>query len=197
MAEIVFFHHAMGLTPGCRALADELTAADHVVHVPDLYGGRTFDTIDDGVAHADEVGFDTLLARAGDAVAGLPERLVYLGVSLGVLPAQHLAQTRPGAAGAVLLEACVAATEFADGWPPGLPVQVHGMDGDPFFAGEGDLDAARALVAQASATTRAELFTYPGDVHLFVDRSRPGYDPRATALVLERVIDFLRAIDDR
>jgi dienelactone hydrolase len=194
MAEIVLFHHVAGLTPGCRELAERIAGGDHMVHTPDLFQGRTFATIDDGVAYVDGVGFDTLQARADEAVAGFSEHLVYAGVSLGVLAAQRLAQTRPGAVAAVLLEACVPVTEFADGWPLGVPVQVHGMDGDPFFAGEGDIDAARELVGSAARTGKAELFVYAGGVHLFTDSSLPSYDTDATAEVIQRIRGLLESV---
>jgi dienelactone hydrolase len=160
------------------------------VHTPDLFGGRTFDTLAEGIQFVEEVGFDTLIARGAQVAEGLPAALVYAGFSLGVLPAQMLAQTRPGARGALLFSACVPPTEFGAAWPPGVPVQVHGMDADPFFAGEGDLDAARALVAEAPA---AELFLYPGDQHLFADSSLPAYDAAAAALLTQRVLAFLTA----
>jgi dienelactone hydrolase len=190
MAEVVLFHHALGLTPGVVAFADQLRDAGHTVHTPDLYDGRTFATVDDGVANAAEIGFDEVRERAVRAVQGLPAGLVYAGISLGVMPAQRLAQTRPGARGALLLEACVPVSEFSDAWPDGVPVQVHGMDADPFFAGEGDVDAARALVQEAKD---GELFLYPGDQHLFTDSSLPSYDAAAAALVTERVLAFLAA----
>jgi dienelactone hydrolase len=101
-----------------------------------------------------------------------------------------LAQTRPGARGALLFYSCVPVTEFGSAWPNGVPVQVHGMDADPIFVGEGDIDAARELVDQAKD---AELFLYPGDQHYFADSSLPSYDPDATALLIQRVLDFLRA----
>lgn len=195
MAEIVLFHHVLGLTPGCRAWADDLTAAGHTVHLPDLFDGEVFESLAEGFASVEAMGFDTLFARADAAVASLPDRLVYLGISLGVLNAQRLAQTRPGAAGAVLLEACIPLGEFGDAWPAGVPVQVHGMDADEFFAGDGDIDNARAIVASVSAPTRAELFSYPGDAHLFTDNSVPSHHQQAAALVRERVLDFLAAID--
>lgn len=195
MAEIVLFHHVLGLTPGCQAWADHLRAAGHTVHAPDLFDGNLFASVEDGFAFVEAMGFGTLFARADAVVASLPDRLVYLGISLGVLNAQRLAQTRPGAAGAVLLEACIPLGEFGDAWPVDLPIQVHGMDGDEFFAGEGDIDNARAIVASVPASTRAELFTYPGDAHLFTDGSVPAHDPQAAALVQERVLDFLAAID--
>jgi dienelactone hydrolase len=191
MAEVVLFHHAQGLTPGVVAFADELRAAGHTVHTPDLFEGRTFGSIEEGMEHAQEIGFPgEILERGARAVEGLPAGLVYAGFSLGVLPAQQLAQTRPGARGALLFYSCVPVSEFGSAWPEGVPVQVHGMDNDPFFVGEGDIDAARALVDEAKD---AELFLYPGDQHYFADSSLPSYDPDATALLLQRVLDFLRA----
>jgi dienelactone hydrolase len=188
MAEIVVFHHAQGLTPGVRAFADNLRDAGHVVHVPDLYDGHTFDTLDEGIAYAGEIGFGEVLERGVRAVEGLPDDLVYAGFSLGVMPAQKLAQTRPGARGALFFHACLPVSEFGDAWPEGLPVQVHGMVADPFFAEEGDIDAARALVEEEED---AELFLYHGDQHLFADNSLPAYDPDAAALLMKRVRAFL------
>jgi len=189
VAEVVLFHHALGLTPGTTGFADELRAAGHTVHTPDLFDGRTFATIDEGVGHAREIGFDEVMARGARAVESLPAELVFAGFSLGVLPAQQLAQTRPGARGALLFYSCVPTSEFGS-WPAGVPVQVHGMDADPIFVGEGDVEAARALVEEADD---AELFLYPGDQHYFADATLPSYDPVATALLVRRVLDFLAA----
>jgi dienelactone hydrolase len=189
MAEVVLFHHAQGLTPGIVAFADELRAAGHVVHTPDVYEGRTFATVEEGVAHAREVGFQEVFDRGVRAAEGLPAEVVYAGFSLGVMPAQSLAQTRPGARGALLFHACVPVSEFGSGWPAEVPVQVHGMERDPYFADEGDLDAARALVAEAK---EGELFVYPGEQHLFADSSLASYDADAAALLTRRVLDFLR-----
>ena len=191
MAEVLMFHHAHGLTPGVVSFADALREAGHTVHTPDLYEGRTFDDLEAGVAHAQEVGFGTVLGRGVAAAEGLPGRLVYAGFSLGVMPAQQLAQNRPGAVGALLLGACVPTSEFGDGWPAGVPVQVHGADADPFFVDEGDIDAARALVAEAED---GELFLYPGEAHLFADPSLPSYDDAAAALLRERVLAFLARV---
>jgi dienelactone hydrolase len=188
MAEIVLFHHAMGRTPGVVAFADHLGAAGHTVHTPDLFDGRTFDTAAAGVGYAEEVGVGEIIQRGVRAVDGLPAELVYAGFSLGVLPAQCLAQTRAGARGALLFESCVPVAEFGERWPDGVPVQVHGMDADPVFAGEGDVDAARAL---ADTTPGAELFLYPGESHLFADSSLPTYDATATELLQRRVVEFL------
>ena len=191
MAEVLVFHAAHGLTPGMRAFGDLLRGAGHAVHLPDLFEGRVFDDLQEGVAHVQEVGVDVLLERGRAAAEGLPDALVLAGFSLGVMPAQLLAQTRPGARGALLLHACVPPSEFGGAWPDAVPVQVHGMDADPFFAGEGDLDAARALVASAAD---AELFLYPGDGHLFADRSLPSYDAPAAELLTQRVLDLLARV---
>ena len=190
MAEIVLFHHAQGLTVGVAAFADELRKAGHVVHTPDLFDGRTFDSIEKGMSFVKELGFGEVMNRGERAVEGLPEQLVYAGFSLGVVPAQKLAQTRPGARGALFFYSCVPVSEFGEAWPKELPVQVHGMDADPIFVGEGDIDAARALIAQAE---HGELFLYPGDQHYFADSSLPSYDAEATALLLRRVLKFLSA----
>jgi len=189
MAEVVLFHHAQGLTPGVAAFADELRRAGHTVHAPDLFDGRTFGSIEAGMGYAQEIGFPgEVLDRGARAVEGLPAGLVYAGFSLGVLPAQKPAQTRPGARGALLFYSCVPVSAFGPGWPEGVPVQIHGMDADPIFVGEGDIDAARELVDQAQD---ADLFLYPGDQHYFADSSLPSYDPDATALLTQRVLDFL------
>ena len=193
MADVLLLHHAMGQTAGFHAFAAELRAAGHAVHTPDLFEGRTFGSIDEGMAFVGGLGFSEILTRGSRAAEALPEGLVYAGFSLGVVPAQLLAQTRPGARGALLMYSCVPLTEFGEAWPPDVPVQVHGMDADPYFAGEGDLEAARAIVATAP---RAELFLYPGDQHYFADGSLPSYVPEAAALLTSRVLAFLRDVDD-
>jgi dienelactone hydrolase len=188
MAEVLLLHHAQGLTDGIRAFAEQLRQAGHMVHTPDMYDGKTFATLDDGLAYASQVGFGEIRQRGLRSADGLRAELVYIGVSLGVMPAQQLAQTRAGARGAVLLEACVPPSEFGTPWPAGVPLQVHGMDADPFFAEEGDLDAARTLVNDADDR---QLFIYPGDRHLFTDSSLSTYDASAAALVIQRVLGFL------
>jgi dienelactone hydrolase len=190
VAEVVLFHHAQGLTDGVVAFADALRRAGHVVHTPDLFDGRTFDSLEEGMRFVQELGFGEVIARGEHAVEGLPGELFYAGFSLGVVVAQKLAQTRLGARGALLCYACVPTSEFGSSWPEGVPVQVHAMDADPIFVGEGDLEAAQALVEEADD---AALFLYPGDQHSFADSSLPSYDEEATALLTKRVLDFLAA----
>ena len=191
MTDVVLFHHARGRTPGILEFAEQLRSAGHQVTVPDLFEGKTFASIEEGVGYAAETGFDTIIERGRAAAQALPAEIVYAGFSLGVLPAQMLAQTRAGAKGALLFDSCVPVSEFGGEWPQDVPVQIHGMDADAFFAEEGDLDAAKDLVAHAKD---AELFLYPGDQHLFADSSLPSYNEAAATLLRQRVLDFLARV---
>jgi dienelactone hydrolase len=193
MAEVLLFHHAQGLTPGIRAFADELRAAGHTVHTPDLFDGRTFGSIDEGMAYIRSSGMDDLVARGEATADDLPNELVYGGFSFGEMIAQKLAQTRPGAKGALLFYSTIPISgEWAFGpWPDGVPVQIHGADNDPYFVGEGDVEAAREIVEKVDD---AELFLYPGDQHYFADSSLPSYDAAATKLLSERVLAFLERV---
>ena len=189
MAEVLLYHHIQGLTDGVEAFAEELRRAGHTVHTPDLFGGRTFDSIEEGFAFARETGFEAIRERGAAAAEELGSGLVYAGFSFGVTIAQRLAQTRPGARGALLMYSCIPVDEFGGAWPEGVPVQIHGKEGDEFF--DEDLPAARELVA---STGDAELFVYPGDQHLFADSSLDAYDPEASALLMERVKGFLATV---
>jgi dienelactone hydrolase len=186
MSEVLLYHHIQGLTDGVRSFADTLRREGHTVHTPDLFDGRTFGTIEEGMAFARETGFGALGERGLAAAEGIRPDVVHAGFSFGVMIAQQLAQTRAGARGALLVSACLPVSEFGDAWPADVAVQVHGKDADPFF--DEDLEAARAL---ADANASAELFLYPGEEHLFADSSLPSYDPEAAALLNERVLAFL------
>ncbi|GAA2196591.1 dienelactone hydrolase family protein [Sinomonas flava] len=191
MADVLLFHHALGLTSGIASFAETLLRNGHTVTTPDLFEGRTFATVEEGVAHAQSIGIGELIARGERAASSMPENLVYAGFSLGVLPAQKLAQTRPGAAGALFFYSCLPLTEFGSAWPKGVPVQVHAMDHDPVFMEEGDLEAARDLVSQADS---GELFLYPGDEHYFAEPMLPSFRPEQAALLAERVLAFLDSV---
>ena len=193
MAELLLLHHAQGLTPGMHAFADELRAAGHTVHLPDLFDGRTFDSIPEGMAFIKASGMEEMVERGVHTADDLPSELVYAGMSFGEMIAQKLAQTRPGARGALLFYSAIPISgDWAFGpWPEGVPVQIHGMDNDPIFVGEGDIEAAREIVAKVND---AELFLYPGDQHYFADSSLPSYDAEATALLTQRVLAFLARV---
>jgi len=187
MTTLLLFHHAQGQTTGFLAFADELRKAGHTVHTPDLYDGKTFEDLDEGVAYAGKVvGFDEIMRRGTAAATDLPADIVYAGFSLGVMPAQSLAQTRPGARGAILYSAAMPASEFGGSWPEGVPFQIHMMDADPWA--EEDRPAAEALVA---GVDDAELFLYRGSGHLFADSSLGDYDEEAAGLLKERTLAFL------
>lgn len=189
MSKVLLYHHVQGLTEGVRSFAGELRQTGHDVHTPDLFDGRTFGTLEEGLAFARETRFDALAERGVAAAEGIAPDVVYAGFSFGVMIAQRLAQTRPGARGALLIYSCLPVSEFGEAWPAGVPVQVHGKDGDEFFLE--DIDAARALV---DSSDEAELFLYPGTEHLFADSSLSAYDPAAAALLTERVLAFLDAV---
>ena len=186
MAEIVLFHHAQGLTPGVRAFADELRAAGHNVHTPDLYGGKTFDTLEAGVAHAEQLTTEAVIAKGTDAVADLPDDLIYLGMSLGVMPAEKLALSRPKAKGLVALHS-IADPAYFGPWPDGLRAQIHTKQADSW----GDVEDAREIAERIDAV---ELFLYPGDTHLFTDNSLDAYDEDAAAQVKQRVLAFIEEV---
>jgi dienelactone hydrolase len=171
MAEVILYHHVLGLTSGIMAFAERLGEVGHRVNTPDLFNGRTFETIEEGMGFVNELGFGEILARGERAVEDLPNELVYAGFSLGVVPAQKLTQTRLGARGALFFHAALPVSEFGSGWPQGVPLQIHAMDADPFFVGEGDIDAARALLDEVE---EGEMFLYPGDGHLFADSQLTG-----------------------
>jgi dienelactone hydrolase len=182
LPQVVVFHHALGLTETVRGFAEALRDAGHTVHTPDLFDGRTFDTIEAGVAYAHELGFPlALVERARAEVASLPADVVYVGFSLGVLPAQSLAQTRPGASGAVLCYSALPLGQWGDNWPgtwpDGVRLQLHILDGDE------DFEFAQGLAATVPG---ADLFVYPGTEHYFAE-----HDDDAAALLLERVLAFL------
>ncbi|GAA0607436.1 dienelactone hydrolase [Kribbella sandramycini] len=189
MTEIVLFHHAQGLTDGVLAFAEQLRQAGHTVHTPDQYEGNTYATLEEGIGYAQETGFGTLLERALKAAEGYPSEVVYAGFSLGVMPAQQLTQTRPGARGGLFYYSVLPYTEFGETWPQGVPAQIHAKEEDEFYLE--DAEGAQQLIA---ATDDVELFLYPGKEHLFADSSLPSYDEAAAQLLLTRSLTFLERL---
>lgn len=192
MTELVLFHHVLGLTDGIRNFAELIRAQGHTVHTPDLFEGRTFPTMDEGIGYAGSIGFDEVIRRGLEAAAPLPRRVVFGGFSVGVMPAQQLLQSCPDALGGVFLHSFIDPAQLDGAWPAGVPAQVHGMDEDPFFIGDGDLAAARAVQADHP---ELETFLYPGTAHLFTDSSSADYDQGAAVTVLERLSTFLTSLD--
>ncbi len=193
MADVLLFHHAHGLTDGVRAFADRLRADGHVVVVPDLYAGRVFSTVEEGVAHAERIGFDTIL-DLGETIASeqTSTKLIYAGFSLGALVAHKLAQTRADAGGALLYShGDVPIATFGDSWPAGVDLQLHIAERDPWC----ELEVVREFADLAGNSAHAELFLYPGSTHLFMDSGLGDYEPESAALALERTLQFLRSHD--
>jgi dienelactone hydrolase len=182
MATFVLFHHVHGLTGGMQDIANRLRTAGHIVHAPELFDGQIFDTIDAGLAYVQQIGVDAFIARGVQSAQDLVNGAIVAGFSLGALPAQYVAQTHGGVRGAVLMHACVPAAEFGE-WPIDLPVQIHAMADDPYFVGDGDREAAQALVASA---LHGVLYEYPGNRHLFTDNSLTDYDALTTEFVVQR-----------
>jgi dienelactone hydrolase len=187
MAEVVLFHHALGRTPGVLAFAEGLRRAGYVVHTPDLYDGRGFDDLDSGVAFAESLGMPEVIARGRAAVADLPAHVVYAGFSLGTLPAQALAQRRPGAAGAVLLFGGEPLSTFGPAWQAGVPLLVQVSEGDPWV----EVAGCRALVDAAAAVAPAQLVVHPGAWHLVTDPASADHDPAVARHVTDLVERFL------
>ncbi len=199
MAEVVLFHSALGLRPGVENAADRLRAAGHTVHTPDYYDGEVFEDLDDGLRKSDALGSAEIVRRAREAVAELPAGLVFAGISLGVVPAELLAASRPGALGAVLMHSAVPVEGFGefgvDRWPEGVPVQVHYASEDPWVETEEEVDPLRKAVTRAGAAFEAH--TYPGSGHLFADPDLPEYDRASSEAMWRRMLDFLDRTEAR
>lgn len=189
MAEILLFHHARGLTPGVQRFADVLRDAGHTVHAPDLYEGRTFDDTESGVEHMNELGRDVLAQRAAGAAAGVPDGLVYAGMSMGCGYAAWLAlQHRPGSArGMLFLFGAPDPRWFETDWPEGLPaIALQTLD-DPWREASED-EGFRTRVPGG------ELVDYPGSGHLFLDDSTDDYDEAVAAQATERILTWLAGL---
>ncbi|MFN8149210.1 MAG: hypothetical protein U0R76_17310 [Candidatus Nanopelagicales bacterium] len=135
-----------------------------------------------------------MLTRARQAVDALdPDRVVLLGFSAGVVPAQIIAATDPRAVRCVALSSVlsVRALELDEGWPADVPLQFHTMDADPWRRGRpGRSDPGRASATRCrSSPTPAPATCSP------TRRCRPSTTP-AAELLWSRVEEFLRAIDE-
>ena len=187
MTEILLFHHAHGLTQGVLDFAGALRDQGHTVHTPDLYDGNQFTDLHAGVAFAEQVGFGEIIGRGAAAAAALPSELVYAGFSLGTLPAQALTQNRPGALGALLFHGGEPTEVFGQPWPPGVPLQMHIAEADPWT----ELSQCKSLADQIAG---AELYVYPGSAHLFADPGSDEYDSVSAALLMDRTLTFLERL---
>jgi dienelactone hydrolase len=189
VSRIVLLHSAQGLGPGVEIWADRLREAGHEVWAPDLFEGRTFDRLEDGIAHRDEVGVAELMRRAEAALAELPGDVVYCGFSMGAASAGYYAATRKGSRGAVLISGVTPLAQLGvERWPEGVPAQVHFTAEDEWIDRGGVESFEHALDA---VRAKLEIHVYPGSGHLFADPASPGYDPAAAELLLTHVLGFL------
>ncbi|GGS75999.1 dienelactone hydrolase family protein [Streptomyces griseoviridis] len=188
--DIVLFHSTFGLRPAVRQAADRLRAAGHEVRTPDLFQGRTFDTVEEGMEHNESVGREELLKRAVLAAAPYSERgLVYAGFSLGASIAQTLALGDHRARGLLLLHGTsdIAPNASADG----LAVQLHVAEPDPF---ETD-DWLSAWYLQMGRTgADVEVYRYAGAGHLYTDPDLPDYDEEAAEATWRTALGFLDSL---
>jgi dienelactone hydrolase len=188
MSNVALFHSAFGVRPGITDAADRLRAAGHEVLVVDQYDGRVFDDYDEAVAFVEQVGFPTLMGRALDAVAGLPDGFLAMGFSNGGGMATYVALNRR-LAGVILCSGALPLQLIgADAWPTGVPAQLHATVGDPRRP-DGHVESVMRSVAEAGAD--AEYYAYPGSGHLFTDPSLPSeYDAAAAERLFTRVLRF-------
>lgn len=177
---VVLFHSALGLTKSVRSFADQLRDDGHTVITPDLYDGQVFDNLDDGSKKRDELGIPELLRRANSAVEGLHADCVYAGFSMGAAAAQAVTIAKPGARGVILMHGAVPLQMLGvERWPD-VPTQIHVSESDPLVD--------QPALTRFAVDSKAELFKYPGNAHLFADESA------SAKLMLERVRNFVKRV---
>ena len=191
MSQIALFHPSFGVSPGVVDAAERLRADGHEVLVVDQYDGRVFDDYEEAGRFVDGIGFPELMRRAVEACAGLDDGFVAAGFSNGGGMAEYVATQRP-VGGVVMMSGAMPVTELgAEGWPAGVPAQIHYSVDDPRRAQDW-LDETIAQIRAAGATV--DVFEYPGAGHLFTDPSRTDeYDAEAAALLGPRVLAVSRA----
>ena len=193
MTTIALFHSVLGVRPGITDAADRLRAAGHDVLVVDQYDGLVFDDYAKAGEYVDRMGFPALMAAALAGVRDLPDGFVVAGFSNGAGMAEYVATQRRCAGILLFSGALPLAMLGADGWPDGLPAQLHNAEGDPLRHQEW-IDSVVGDARQAGAAVEA--FDYPVNGHLFTDPSLPDeYDASATELLWERAVAFCAAVD--
>lgn len=193
MTTVALFHSVLGVRQGVLDAADRLRGEGHEVLVPDLFGGRTFDEYDPALEFTlKETGFPTLLGRAADSVADVPDGFVVAGFSLGCAMAAFVATERP-VSGVLMIAGAIPVSGFGDGvsWPAGVPAQTHSTLDDPWREQEEIDDAVRDVEAGGGTI---EVFEYRGSGHLFTDPTLPDeYDAETTEIFWSRALPFVAA----
>lgn len=185
VVHIALFHSVLGLRSAELLAAERLRRAGHEVVTPDLFGGETAATLDEGFQLVDRVGWAAVIDRARQTLMGVPDETVLAGVSMGAGVVADLWPERPVAAGVLLLHATAGLPASAR---PGLRVQLHAAEPDDFAPPE-----RVAALRQAARERRVDLevFRYPGVGHFYTDRELPDHDPVAAELTWRRVLEFL------
>ncbi|MEU7110308.1 dienelactone hydrolase family protein [Streptomyces sp. NPDC046182] len=188
--DIMLFHSTCGLRPAVEAAAERLRAAGHQVRVPDLFGGQTAETVEEGMELQKSIGKEELLKRAVLAAAPYSDRgLVYAGFSFGASVAQTLALGDEKARGLLLLHGTSDIAESAS--VDDLPVQLHIADPDPFESHDW-LTSWYLRMGKAGADV--EVYRYPGAGHLFTDPDLPDFDEAAAEQVWAVALAFLDSL---
>lgn len=188
MAEILLFHHALGLTEGLQSLAERLRANHHIVHCPDSYSGKTFKHLDEGVRFAQELGHDALEEVANRAARQHRDADVVMGFSLGASQAQQLAQHKRRFKACLLMGGALPPESLGGDWRHTCALQVHVADPDEWVKPS----EVNGLIYHAP---HGELFTYPNKGHMFVDTSSKDYDADAADQFEDRMVEWLAKID--
>lgn len=189
----VLFHSALGRRPAVLDWAGRLRAEGLAVEAPDLYDGHVYDDLEDGMAYGNGLGIPELVRRARVATAHVPGPVLYAGFSGGAAAALAALLARPeSACGALLMHGALPLAAFdAQQWPTGVPVELHYAEADP-FVDQAAVDALRLDVEAAGGSY--EVFTYPGNAHLFADPGTQEYDRAAAELMWERVSAFAGSV---
>lgn len=193
MAHIVLFHHAQGLTTGLKQTIAQFISAGHTVTAPDMFDGLTFATVNEGVAHVESIGFDKVFAHARELILSqepLPQDVphVYIGYSMGAVPAAQHALEDPEAKVLILMHAAVDPAWFEHAWNPTLRIQVHAAKEDPWM----EFDALDAL--RAAHGSPVEALLCPGSAHLYTDSSVTEFAPADAAAAYEKVFQLLNEL---
>ncbi|WP_430867177.1 dienelactone hydrolase family protein [Demequina aurantiaca] len=188
MAEILLFHHALGLTDGLQSFAERLRANHHTVHCPDAYSGRVFTDLDEGVSYAQGIGHDAMEEVANRAHRQNRDARVVMGFSLGAAMAQQLAQHKRHINACLLMGGALPPEALGGDWRHPCHLQVHVADPDEWV----NPNEVESLMFHAR---QGDLFRYADQGHMFVDPSSRDYDADAADLFEDRVTEWLDRVD--
>lgn len=188
MASVLLFHSVLGRRNVEIEAAARLRDEGHQVWAPDLFDGRSAETVPAGCELMAEIGWDTIRQRARAAIAATPDVAVLAGFSMGAGVVSSLWAERPDVRGILLFHGLA---KIPHGVDPATPLQIHVADPDE-FAPPDQLAALRQRAAQEGL--QPEVFLYPGAGHFFTDESLPDFDAIAAQQAWDRATAFLNAL---